>query len=350
MRIYPILAALVVASSPLAAQQMTQLPESMDVNLNRAGAWTQPGSQLPGARATTACDDFNRAALGADWAVHYGNPFLVNNGFGGNGGTNVAKHTSVSVNYDAAVVEFDLPDNPNAAQNGVAVHGLGGSDNLYTKVQSQTVGVYGHIGFYHGMNGGGFGGYGGFFIISPPVLGGHVAIYVDPNSGGDTMVVDIDENRDGVVDYTYTSSGILAAFPAGTFGTELGIGCWSSNVLCLDDFELNGGCTPSGPTLAVLAGAPGGSMTFGFSNFTPSGLIAVVYGPAGSTTAPGGACAGLTVALTPLNYPPITSLITLTADAGGAASLSQTVPAAGAGLTVQSVDVGSCTASNPIVL
>ena len=106
----------------------------------------------------------------------------------------------------------------------------------------------------------------------------------------------------------------------------------------------------AGPSLSVSSGAPGGSMTFDFTNFTPGGNIGVVYGPAGTYTAPGGACAGLTVALLPLNFPPLASLIVLNADGSGAAQLVQTVPAAAVGLLVQAADVSTCTASNAITL
>ena len=106
---------------------------------------------------------------------------------------------------------------------------------------------------------------------------------------------------------------------------------------------------PVGPSLAASAGAPGGSMTFDFAGFTPSGTIGVVYGPAGAFVAPGGPCAGLAIELLPINA---SSPILVGADANGDAQLIQNVPAAGAGLSVQAADIipGACVASNSIVL
>jgi len=118
----------------------------------------------------------------------------------------------------------------------------------------------------------------------------------------------------------------------------------------VDNVVLDNGGNPTGPSLAVSAGAPGGSMTFDFAGYTANGSIAVVYGPAGSLTLTGGPCAGLTIGVLPLNFPPTSALILLGADAGGAAQLTQNVPSAGAGLSVQAVDAATCAGSNTIVL
>lgn len=107
---------------------------------------------------------------------------------------------------------------------------------------------------------------------------------------------------------------------------------------------------PAGPALSVGAGAPGGSMTFDFAGFTASGQVAVVYGPAGVFPVNSGTCAGLVLDLLPLNFPPVTSLILVNADANGDAQLIQNVPGAAVGLSVQAVDRTTCGASNTIVL
>lgn len=106
----------------------------------------------------------------------------------------------------------------------------------------------------------------------------------------------------------------------------------------------------SGPSVSVSAGAPGGSMTFDFDNFTPGGAIGVVYGTAGSLTVPSGACAGLTLGLSPLNFPPASGVVFLPANGSGSYQLTRNVGAAGAGLLVQAADVATCTASNVLVL
>jgi len=95
----------------------------------------------------------------------------------------------------------------------------------------------------------------------------------------------------------------------------------------------------------VQTGACPGSITLSISNATPRGKVAIACGPAGSfarTTPP---CAGLALGVAP---PALVRI--LTADAAGTAVLNIS-PAAGAcGLSVQAVDVESCTATNVIVL
>ncbi len=106
-----------------------------------------------------------------------------------------------------------------------------------------------------------------------------------------------------------------------------------------------------GPALPSLSatGVAGTVMTFDFANFTPASVIAVVYGPAGSTTGSTG-CGTVTVDLVPLNFPPSSALILLTADGAGSAQLVQAVPAAGAGLLVQGVGLSVCEVCNTITI
>lgn len=101
---------------------------------------------------------------------------------------------------------------------------------------------------------------------------------------------------------------------------------------------------PSGPTLAVTGSCPG-STTLSFSNCTPSNLVAVLYGAAGSATKPSGTCAGTTVNI---NSPTLATMLGTTA--GGTASLTFNAPAAACGKTVQGVDIGTCTPTNAVVL
>jgi hypothetical protein len=327
------------------AQQMIQVPSSLDQTLVPGAAVTS--APMVGARATAACDDFNRATLGTDWVSINGSPGIFGDMFGSGSGNSHAQHATASVNYDAAVISFDLPDAPSQLTYGAASHGLGGSQNLYTKVQCQSpYGAYNFLGFYVGNGSpGGYSG-SGFFALTTPVVGGLVTVYIDPNSGGDVVVIDIDEDRDGNVDYTYTAAGVNGI--SGQFGTGIGLGAFSSSFGSLDDFELNGGCAPVGPQLAAT-GTAGGTMTFDFSGFTPNGGIAVVYGPAGSLTG-AAPCGSVTVDLTPINFPPPSQLILLTADANGDAQLVQGVPGPAVGLRVQAVDLTACTVSNFITI
>ena len=137
-----------------------------------------------------------------------------------------------------------------------------------------------------------------------------------------------------------TSATPIASFEFRASGFGFGV--------AIDNLEFD--ALPTGPTLSIAAGTPGGSMTFDFANFTASGQIAVVYGPAGVFPINSGPCAGLVVDLLPLNFPPVTSLILVGADANGDAQLTQVVPGAAAGLSVQAVDRISCGASNALVL
>lgn len=127
----------------------------------------------------------------------------------------------------------------------------------------------------------------------------------------DTMNIDIDEDGDGVFEYHYESSGILAEF-GGTLGAGLGIGGWATQS---DNWALGDG--PSGPTLAV----------------------------SGSFTIAGGTCAGTTL---DIGAPTLAGIFG--ADASGTLSLTVTLPAGVCGLTVQAVDTSTCSASNSAVL
>ena len=105
---------------------------------------------------------------------------------------------------------------------------------------------------------------------------------------------------------------------------------------------------PAGPALAA-SGTAGFVMTFDFTGFGAGETIAIVYGPSipWATNAP---CGAVSLALTPMNFPPTSSLIMIGADANGAAQLVQNVPAGGAGLLVQGVGVGTCGVSNSVII
>ena len=137
-----------------------------------------------------------------------------------------------------------------------------------------------------------------------------------------------------------TSATPIASFEFRASGFAFGV--------AIDNLEFD--ALPTGPSLSVAAGAPGGSMTFDFANFTANGQVAVVYGPAGVFPVNSGSCAGLVIDLLPMNFPPVTSLILVSADANGDAQLVQNVPGAAVGLSVQAVDKTSCGASNALVL
>lgn len=117
----------------------------------------------------------------------------------------------------------------------------------------------------------------------------------------------------------------------------------------IDNVDVTDGGT-AGPSISVSAGAPGGPMTFDFAGFTANGQIAIVYGPAGSLTLTSGPCAGITLGVLPINFPPTSGLIILVADGSGNAQLTQNVPGGAAGLSVQAADVATCGLTGVIVL
>lgn len=107
----------------------------------------------------------------------------------------------------------------------------------------------------------------------------------------------------------------------------------------------------SGPSVAVTAGAPGGVMTFEFTNFTPNALIAVVYGPGGqSTTIQSSTCAGTILDLNPLLFPTGARYVLLNSDAIGGTAVTRAVSSNLSGLSVQALDVSSCLVSNSLTL
>jgi len=172
-----------------------------------------------------------------------------------------------------------------------------------------------------------------------------VSALIGISGGSDEMeIYDAAGNSLGVqvgddVVVTLTSSTPIARFEIRPF---------ASTTPAIDNLEFD--APASGPSLAIAAGAPGGSMTFDFSGFTPAGTIAVIYGPAGTYNVQGGPCGGTVLDVLPLNFPPVSGLILLGGDVNGDAQLTQSVPSAGAGLSVQAVDVSTCGGSNVVVL
>jgi len=110
---------------------------------------------------------------------------------------------------------------------------------------------------------------------------------------------------------------------------------WNSGLL--SEFDLGG---PTGPSLTITGACPG-LLTFDVTGGTPFGGIALAYGPAGSFTIGGGACAGTTLGI---SGPTLAGVFG--ADLNGDLNFSATVPGGVCGLTVQAVDLGSCAASN----
>lgn len=100
----------------------------------------------------------------------------------------------------------------------------------------------------------------------------------------------------------------------------------------------------NGPTITVSGACPG-SMTLNVADATPGGGIALLHGLPGSSTRGTPPCAGLTIGLA---HPRFVGF--LSANALGNASLSFNAPARLCGRTILGVDIGTCTATNSLVL
>lgn len=101
---------------------------------------------------------------------------------------------------------------------------------------------------------------------------------------------------------------------------------------------------PTGPLLQKTGTCPG-LVTLDFTGGTPFANLAILQGQAGSFTKNSNPCAGLTVAI---GNPSLAALMPM--NNLGARSLSFNARPNLCGRTVQGVDLGSCLASNPIVL
>lgn len=307
----------------------------------------QPGAvcnSLPNlGRAATDCDDFNRAdgPMTGNWVQMAGQQNILSNQGYGNVGTGNQWMQSTSANCAASASKDSVVFDTNPGGNlkyAACVLGLGGTNNYYIKVQSQSSTLYNYLGFYVGFNGGG-GSYGQFAAITP-VAWGRMDVWYD--AGTDKMVLDIDEFNDGSVDYTYTSNG-PASSVGGLAGTGHGIGTYGDQKY--DDWQVNGGCG-GGPSFTLAkAGSCPGATTLSTSNGTAGGAVAILYGNAGSSTKPSGTCAGTTVNIA---NPTLGAIIV--ANGSGAASLSFNAPAGACGKTVQAVDISTCGVSNAVTL
>ncbi len=116
----------------------------------------------------------------------------------------------------------------------------------------------------------------------------------------------------------------------------------------IDDIVVDSGSGGGGvsPTLTVTtSGVCPGPVTFEVENTTPGGMVVLLYGAAGSFTSTG-PCAGTVVDIAAPNVGYVWGVSSGSIDCFNVPNL----PAAGCGLTVQAVDVASCTPSNSVVL
>ena len=98
------------------------------------------------------------------------------------------------------------------------------------------------------------------------------------------------------------------------------------------------GAMGGGPDLTILGSCPG-EMDIRAEGLTPGGAAAVIYGPgAGSSVIPGGPCAGVRSGLAGVRL-----LLVTSADGAGRMSMRPSVPPGACGLSLQVLDVDTCT-------
>ncbi|MCC6908492.1 MAG: hypothetical protein IT430_11160 [Phycisphaerales bacterium] len=180
-------------------------------------------------------------------------------------------------------------------------------------------------------------------------------LYTKPNNGNELMFIDVTSAN--------INLGVGDTFVIETQGNDTGAGLVGSynpgSPLYPENLYLNGpGCfsdcgwrhgfntymIEGGGGLALeLSGPCPGQVTVDISGATPGGRVAIVYGTCnGSTTIPGGQCAG-----TVLDVGGARLLRIVTADGNGNASASGNAPQGACGrICVQAVDATTCETSN----
>ncbi len=344
MRFHPFLATTV--GLLLTVPAFAQSPVDLSLQFQPGKANLNAGQG--GARATAACDDFNRANstnMGADWTEIIGDYQVLNNECSTtSGGLDYMVHNSATDNYDTSVIEFDL--NPNLgggyAYNAAMIgYNSVNGESIFVKVQNQSgLPGYSNFGFYHANNGSGYNGWGGFGTLPYQITGGHVRVSVD--GAGDNVNLDIDEDYDGVYEIQLDAPGLIASGLPGLLGTGAAHGTWSAGTF--DNWSFNGGCSgPPGPALSVSGLVAGGVVTISVDHCTPGGLVRhgySLYG-GGPTVTPFGDL---------LLSPPFTELPAISVGAAGSGQLQAPVPPGTTGISVwlHALDLASLTFTNGV--
>ncbi|MCC6660209.1 MAG: hypothetical protein IT437_04915 [Phycisphaerales bacterium] len=176
-------------------------------------------------------DDFNRpdGPIGPDWNVTAGS-FAVqgNQGRSTASGIQSMTHATASAAYTAFPMSVDVICEGTGLQYVALQSGLGGSNNLFIKVQSQDAsGMFNTFGLYQGNNGGGWGGAGsGFFTLSAPFAAARMTVTI--SNGGDHLQLDFDTDFNGTPDQTYACDDVNLI--SGLFGQQWGIGAYNTGV------------------------------------------------------------------------------------------------------------------------
>lgn len=136
----------------------------------------------------------------------------------------------------------------------------------------------------------------------------------------------------------------ISSFAAGNANVEFAFHYYGTyaHELWVDWVQIDG--QGGGPSLAKSGSCPG-AVTVTASGCTAGGSVAVLYGVSGNFVKNGAPCNGLTLGI---SAPTLGGI--LTANGSGSAAISFNAPSGACGLTVQAVDVATCTATNTITL
>ncbi|MDA1259624.1 MAG: hypothetical protein O3A20_03280 [Planctomycetota bacterium] len=138
-----------------------------------------------------------------------------------------------------------------------------------------------------------------------------------------------------------SGSGFFAGLTSTVSFDRVVIDDWFDGAAYVDNVCISGG----GLFSISKTGTCPGLITLTTTGGTANSPVAMLYGAPGSTTKPGGVCAGTTVAL---SNPRIA--VVVGSDGAGSASFSFNAPAGACGRSVQAVDLSTCGTSNVITL
>ncbi len=284
---------------------------------------------------STACDSFNRADssdLGPDWVEREGDTFLAGGSARCMPGVALMTHARAGSPYADARVTARFKQQSGVLFYVAVVAGYAGPDDcVFAKVQDNDFdGAFDRVFFYRGDNNPWSTQY--TFALAAPTTGGVMRLSFEDE--GNTAVLEIEDEFTGAA-AVFRCSGVRGF--ASALGTSVGLGLYGG--ASADDFELNEGC---GSLLLVKSGTCPGLLTLRVSGH--SGDVALLYGAAGAFVQadPGQPCLGVALQL---DRPWLGGIL----RAGSPqAMLNGSGPVCG--LTVQAVDLTTCTVSNSIVL
>jgi hypothetical protein len=168
-------------------------------------------------------DDFNRpnsTDMGPDWTEVAGDFRIESNHGRAASGNQHMTHNSASAEYDSVVQSIDVFGTSSSLHYVALESGMGGSDNLYIKVQGS--GDFTNYGFYHGFNSSS--GWGYFGTLDAPFSSARMSVWIDGD--GDVVHLDLDTDFDGNPDQSYSYPGVNQI--SGGFGTGFGIGAYGN--------------------------------------------------------------------------------------------------------------------------